>query len=118
MSRVFCYRNINKKGVWYSLRSTKTHLVEKHSKIVCLAYVRFKVNEKERQRVLRERVKNVHAGVVGLEVDYSKLDGVKFVRCRYNPYEMEFFMANGKKVTKCKYAMLNSSGIWISEDFK
>ena len=117
MNRYFCYRNLHKEGVVYSLKNIKTNLVEKWLDFVFLTNVEFKVSFSGRQRVLIEKRKNVHAGVIGTLIEPSEISGISFVKCRYNPYEMEWFMANGRRVTKCRYAILNANGLWISDDF-
>jgi hypothetical protein len=103
--RVFVYRNL-RENLWSvkALDGEHKGRVVLHAAGVVLANASFKVSEVGRQRVLKEKQKNVHAGVVGfiLAVDvvreryhtnvlrvgypvdihtYSKSEGVT-----YNPY--------------------------------
>lgn len=64
--RVFVYRNVTKRC--YSIRAIsgpQKGKVISHANFVQLENCEFKVSEAGRQRVIRERRKNVHAGVVG-----------------------------------------------------
>jgi hypothetical protein len=72
--KVFVYFNLHRK-LW-SIKALegpdKGHVIG-HSLTVILADVRWKVSEAGRQRVLREKKKNVHAGAVGtLEYAHMK----------------------------------------------
>lgn len=107
--KVFVYFNLHKK-VW-SLKArggAKNARVLAHADHVQLKNVEFKVSEAGRQRVLAEKQKNVHAGLVGelvdLEGDLTEagraaglaelagnvepLDGD---RISYNPYKHPWF---------------------------
>ncbi len=59
--KVFVYKNLHK-GCW-SIR--QDGLVKAHTDNVTLYNVMMKVNKKGRERVLREKRKNVHAGISG-----------------------------------------------------
>lgn len=92
--RAVVYRNLHK-GCW-SVKSTATGRVVAHCDEVWVEGATFKVSSAGRARVLRERSKNVHAGVVGI-VFFSgnrKL-AESGVRIRYNPYETETFVRSG-----------------------
>ncbi len=71
----------------------------------------FVVSQKGRDRVLRERVKNVHAHVEGEPVPggYS-LAGLTASAVDYNPYTAGWFyeVYSGKKVLFGKYALFNA----------
>jgi len=64
--KVFIYWNLTK-NVWSvkSLEGTHKGLVVAHSKAIILSDVTPKVSQKGRERVLREKKKYVHAGLVG-----------------------------------------------------
>lgn len=61
--KVFVYWNLHK-GC-YSVKNLATGRVIAHAGTVTLTNAVFKVSEAGRQRVIKERRKNVHAGVVG-----------------------------------------------------
>ncbi len=63
MPRVYVYRNI-RKNCW-SVKDVQTRKVISHVEALFLKNCSFKVSEAGRQRVLRDKRKNVHAGIVG-----------------------------------------------------
>lgn len=84
--QVFVYRNLTKKC--WSVKDLKTGLVVAREKALFLKNCRFKVVESGRQRVIRKKCKNVHAGVVG-EISDAHLCSE---RITYNPYLSPSFM--------------------------
>lgn len=93
--RVFIYWNLHK-NVW-SIKCKKTGLVLGHTKCVYLKDCKYKVSESGRQRVLKEKRKNVHAGVEGYisynEFRFSKEHGAM----TYNPYKYDSFIDRDSK---------------------
>ena len=90
MERFFVYFNLHVGG--YSLRSTRTRLVTNRGRIVTRVVLRdvtFKVSEAGRQRVIREKRKNVHAGAVGTLA--TRASRRACVRISYNPYRAGHF---------------------------
>ena len=88
--RVYVYFNLHKK-VWSVRQSGK---VVQHTKSIILKDCRFLVGKAGREKVLREKKKNVHAGVSGYVVD-SIPDEV-YGSCghlTYNPYKHKGFVA-------------------------
>jgi hypothetical protein len=89
-----------------------------HSEIVTLTGVTFKVSEAGRQRVLRERQKNVHAFVIGeLDLDRGLTTSpgadvhAPWTRCSYNPYEgPDFVTAWGNPIETAAVARCHLSG--------
>jgi hypothetical protein len=97
MERVFVYYNLHKK-VW-SVKSLKTGRVIAHAKTVQLRDCTYKVSKRGRERVLAERRKNVHAGVVGTLIALDQLAGYSVAFdfdtseiVTYNPYRYETFV--------------------------
>ena len=99
MLKVFCYYNLHLKCFSIkALEGPKKGRVVAHSDKVLLFDGTFKVSEAGRQRVLRERKKNVHAGVVGqwlgslddeLTIDRIVYNGRPVT---YNPYKYNTFV--------------------------
>lgn len=99
-TRVFVYFNLHRK-VWSvrALNGPNKGRVIAHAVQVGLAEVSFRVSEAGRQRVLRERKKNVHAGVAGtlLWVDTVERPWTPAgapadaIRVSYNPYAAPTF---------------------------
>lgn len=121
----FVYRNLHK-DCW-SLRDEKTKRVERNwANYVELRNAEFKVSEAGRQRVLREKRKNVHAGVkghirerYGSNVSITDHDIAYFRKLEaspeyhevyYNPYKCSTFMAGDTPVLKAKTAILFKDG--------
>lgn len=88
LQEVEVYRNLHK-DCW-SIRDAKSKLVLGYAKELALHDASFIVNEKGRQRVLKEKKKNVHAFVRGYIV-FAKVPvtGTKVV---YNPYKFKNFV--------------------------
>ena len=111
--RVFVYRNLHRKC--YSVKSLKTGRVIAHVDSIDLVNVTFKVSEAGRQRVIRERRKNVHAGVVGFIADVSLLG--QSTKVTYNPYKFDSFIKKDTELPmySAKIAHLDTTGITIVE---
>ena len=91
--KVFVYYNLHKKK-WSvkALEGPKKNKVIHHSNQVFLRDVKPKVSQRGRARVLFEKSKNVHAGLVGTLVSLEEvllLDTYKMVS--YNPYFLGHF---------------------------
>lgn len=84
------YFNLNKKC--FSLQ--QKGLVVGYRDTVCLKNCVFKVSEAGRQRVLRQKRKNVHAYVIGELVEDSNFIGEEVT---YNPYLYKNFVLKGNK---------------------
>ncbi len=70
-TKVYVYKNLHQ-ACW-SVRGRDSGLVLCHCNYILLLYVEFHVSEKGRQRVLREKQKNVHAGLRGTTCSEEKL---------------------------------------------
>lgn len=117
--RVQVYRNLKfKDRVIYSVRDAKTGLVLGHAETLLLSRCWFIVREKGRQRVLKERKKNVHGwiegsfGIVHAGDDRIFSEGVKVT---YNPYENESFMVHSSTTEDGKLPIFKSNVVWMDE---
>lgn len=91
---VYIYRNLHSKDVRYSIR--QDGLVVAHTDCIGIVNVEFVVNQKGRERVRKEKRKNVHAfikghiavqGLYGTTAERDEQLGRKFgSRISYNPY--------------------------------
>lgn len=91
--KVFVYKNLHK-NCW-SIR--QDGLVKAHSdgSPIRLYMGGMKVNRKGRERVIREKRKNVHAGIMGYlrHEDMKVWDGwVDMIEITYNPYKYASFV--------------------------
>ena len=105
MKKVFVYYNLHKHK--WSVKDVKTGRVIGHHYEVQLYNATFKVSEAGRARVLKEKRKNVHAGVEGYlttDVLARKMDGTilwesqsERHRVTYNPYLYDTFVTVSDK---------------------
>ncbi len=96
--KVFVYWNIHG-GLWSikALEGPQRGRVVLRSDRVLLSNATGKVSEAGRQRVLREKRKNVHAGIVG-ELVHSGGEGYfPGQEVTYNPYKYEAFVYKGSE---------------------
>lgn len=94
----FCYFNLHRKV--FSVRNEKTKKVEYHASVVVLENCTLKVSQAGRERVLRERKKNVHAGVQGIlislyEFSFNEND---YIELTYNPYKYHSFVVKSSGI--------------------
>ena len=95
------YFNLHKK--LFSVVDVKTGMVIDHSYGLSLNNAKFRVQEAGRQRVLREKRKNVHAYVVG-ELDLNYAIPADAEEVTYNPYLYNSFVFKGDYPTPVKTA--------------
>jgi hypothetical protein len=97
--RCFVYFNLHKRC--FSIKALEGAMkgrVIAHRDQALLFDAKFKVSEAGRQRVLKEKRKNVHAGVVGEWIDssgdYATIDAVAIngSAITYNPYKYSTFV--------------------------
>lgn len=96
--KVFVYYNLHKK-LWSvkALEGPNKGRVLHHAHAVCLANARPKVSRAGRLRVLKERCKNVHAGIVADLVAWTRETNgadnyADWRTVTYNPYLYETFV--------------------------
>lgn len=110
--KVFVYWNLHK-GLW-SVKALsgpdKGRVVARVDKLT-LANVTTRVSEAGRQRVLRERKKNVHAGIVGYTTITASFEDdliqSKGRQITYNPYKNSTFVyMDGSEFHSADWAVL------------
>ena len=84
--KVFVYKNLHQ-NCW-SIR--QDGLVKAHTKYLYMWDCLFQVNQKGRERVIKEKQKNVHAGILGYICDKVTQTGCKPIG--YNPYKYKTFV--------------------------
>ncbi len=104
--KVFVYFNLHKK-VW-SVRDVKTGRVVNHTNFIILKDAKFKVSAAGRARVLKEKRKNVHAGVQGEIVEQIDIERAQSTKVTYNPYKYKSFVTDDthKEVKSAPYAIM------------
>lgn len=85
--RVYVYWNLHRKC--FSIRQGTR--VVKHTNNVCLKDVKYLVQPAGRAKVLREKRKNVHAGLSGYYVNSVPVPAIS-IDVTYNPYKFETFV--------------------------
>jgi hypothetical protein len=110
--RVKVYWNFNRRC--WSVQHARTGLVLRHQSELCLALAGLSVSEAGRQRVLRERRKNVHAKIAGLPASVPIFSPACTTRIRYNPYRDESFVTEaGDRVDAADAVHFRSDGtVW------
>lgn len=110
--RVYVYRNLHRKC--YSVKSLRTGRVIGHVDEITLTNVEFRVSKAGRERVLREKRKNVHAGVVGY-IAIASMHG-EIIPVKYNPYKFSGFVRDDESIIKqAAIAYLDTKGISVVE---
>lgn len=122
--KVKVYRNLHKSGVVYSIKDAKTGLVLGHTPSIVLRNPGFEVSESGRQRVIREKKKNVHSYVTGEyagpfspEERRAVLDDKYKEAISYNPYKgaSYYSKATGKNLPKNdlgQVVIVDESGVY------
>jgi hypothetical protein len=95
----------------YSIRDKKTKIVIAHASEIFLENVEFIVGKKGRERVLKEKRKNVHAFVRGEWSAAFETDGL--TRVSYNPYVSASFLsrATDQPVKQAAKAYIGPLGV-------
>lgn len=107
--RVRVYRNLHKKC--FSVKCMKTGLVIAHVNEITLTDATFPVSQAGRNRVLKEKRKNVHAFIQGI-VDNNTLVYGNTKVC-YNPYKRGnfFYCSNGREIKSARAVLVDLKGV-------
>lgn len=112
---VFIYRNLHKTspqgGPIYSIRDVATGLVCGHTETITLTNATFVVGEKGRDRVRREKRKNVHAGVRGTPTAETPPGG--YSHAYYNPHKVDTFIdtETGQPIHSAPLVTIGAGGV-------
>lgn len=128
--KYFIYRNLNRKGVVYSIKAlegSNRGKVVAYGDTIIIKNATLKVSQAGRKRCIIQQKRNVHAGIVGeiiginnktnrLNNDIKTLTTIRFElknRISYNPYKNEGFMLNEKKIDAAKCVYLCALGAYV-----
>lgn len=117
--KVFVYFNLHKET--FSVKNLSTRLVVAHLDHVNLKEAFFKVSQRGRQKVLKEKRKNVHAGIIGIFTFENLIsDDEKSEKATYNPYKYDSFVNNDtfEKISNAKSVYLKNNLLKPSIHFK
>lgn len=91
-TKTFVYRNLHTGN--YSVK--QNGLVIAHVESIILNNCSFKISEKLRQKVIKDKQKNVHAYIVGYVESYKDINSIPYIENRtsitYNPYKFKTFV--------------------------
>lgn len=117
MQQVACYRNLHKQC--FSIVGKKEKRVIDHCTAILLQDVTFRVSEAGRQRVLREKRKNVHSKVHGTLLTTGNSESAdsllvnsdllkESIPVSYNPYKGKYFFNKntGRALKSAKLVLL------------
>lgn len=114
--KVFVYYNLHRK-LWSvkALEGEHKGKVIAHRHEVVLRKPKPKVSEAGRQRVLQEKRKNVHAGLVGEWVQDSKIIQMDGDKITYNPYKYTTFVYadDAQPFTGASLAMMQDREVYV-----
>jgi hypothetical protein len=119
-TQVRCYWNFHRKLFSVQVKGEKGWRVAGHARNIRLENVRFKVNEAGRERVLRERKKNVHAMIHGTICAQRLVDGNGGFYVSYNPYYLNrFYTHMNHEDRKISLGVVDSAAylvLWVAHD--
>jgi len=93
MKKYYIYRNLHKN--MFSVKYDGK--VIKWTNFEIIKNVEFKVSQKGRERVIKEKRKNVHATIAGDLIDSINLKNYELIELYYNPYITETFQIKYNK---------------------
>ena len=114
--KVYVYFNLHKKCFSVkALEGSCKGLVVTHTDTVSLKDATFKVSEAGRQRVIKEKRKNVHAGVVGYLEGFIATSTEGYKQAYYNPYKTSTFVSGNVALLQAKVATLVNKTIMFKQ---
>lgn len=119
--RIRVYRNLRNGLLSIQSKTSAGWRVTEHAESVHLEDAVFKVSEAGRQRVLRERRKNIHAYVEGERITtwpdphlttWKAPSNKTVYRVVYDPFKMKTFRMStqNRSIEKAPYAFIHSTG--------
>ena len=119
--KVRIYYNFHKKLFSVQEKVNGSWKVVEHTNEIFLRNATFKVSEAGRQRVLKEKRKNVHAFILGERFPFVPKSLVYRDEISYNPYKASNFMvvSENKPLDRAKYVViLNGKVIALIPEYK
>lgn len=109
-NRVRVYRNLHKDGYVYSIR--QHGLIVGHTSELNLKNCRFIVNQFGRNKVIKEKRKNVHAYIEGL-ISNKVNNNCVLSLVSYNPYKNNQFVCveSGNSVLEADFVLIKNDKI-------
>ena len=114
MTKVRIYRNLHKKLYSVQEKVNGRWKVVEHTNDINLINVTFKVSEAGRQRVIKEKRKNVHAAMIGERFPFIPKSFVYRDEVTYNPYKYSTFVLakDGTPIKNARYVAIHGKRIF------
>lgn len=111
--KVFIYWNLTR-NVWSvkALTGPNKGRVIYHKNEISLVNCEFRVSEKQRQSILKNKRKVVHAGVVGYITNEDNITNETPITVTYNPYKYSSFVNRSdtsQPIHKATYVRMNNN---------
>jgi hypothetical protein len=108
MKKIRVYFNLHKKMLSVQEKVNGSWKVVNCVEQIWLGDVAFKVSEAGRQRVLKQKRKNVHAYIEGIYKmpEITPFKHTPFVPVNYNPYKLEKFHDGKKYINKADFVYI------------
>jgi hypothetical protein len=111
--QVRIYFNLHKKKLSVQAKVNGRWKVVCHLEDAYLRNASFKVSQAGRQRVIKEKRKNVHAYILG-ELVSSLQSNKWFQSVRYNPYEVNQFQCKNQDIFRAEEVILNGKKVFAT----
>lgn len=113
--RIQVYRNLRKNN--FSIRDAKTRRVIAYGTDIILSNIRMCVQKGGRERVIREKWKNIHAFVSGTYEGNNYVDLKDWEVIYYNPYTTDTFInkSTGEPIFRANVAYLSKGKCFVKE---
>ena len=121
MKKIRVYYNFRKKLFSVQEKVNGKWKVVEHTNELCIRNAAFKVSEAGRQRVLKQKRKNVHAFILGERFPFIPKSFVYRDEVSYDPYKGPNFMvvSEGKPLDRAKYVTIfNGKVIALMPEFQ
>lgn len=126
-SKIRIYRNLNNGTMSIQTKQSSSWKVVGHVTNAIVRDVKFHIQEGGRQRVIRDKRKNVHAwgeGVLIGQFDESVVAPIAFgaalgaIALGYDPYTNATFVERGttRAIAKCSYLAVRNNLVFVSRD--
>lgn len=110
--KVRVYYNLRLKCLSVQAMVGRSWKVIRHAEKVSLLNVTFKVSEKGRQRVIKNKRKNVHAYICGTLAEEKLPEGQWMDLITYNPYKLEKFYDGQNYVDKADKVFVKGRSVY------
>lgn len=111
-AKYYIYRNLRTGGFSVKYKG----IVIDHSDSILATNVEFRISELGRQRVIREKRKNVHAYAAAESYRKSeKIKVDKLDKVTYNPYLDKKFKFNGKEINTARKVIFKEGRCYVKE---